>query len=217
MGRFFSLHWKNKRLPYGKRTPGGLADSLEGDAQLLREMGAAGIEIGDYRPGQAQLCTTKPKLAKRFGLKEMASGTQHKQTKIEFGGLRADVDEGIAPLILALWKAGILTLLSCQELEPGFVWLVLPWTDVEPFLTIVTGRGACEFLKCRAMNWSWATPDDWLYRVIAHQHGRGRNRAVTLSLSVMFPHSDLPTVLKLVERAEGQYLSWFGQIGTKPA
>ncbi len=38
----------------------------------------------------------------------------HPQVRIRHGRLAAEVDEGIAPLILACWRAGIDTLHSCQ-------------------------------------------------------------------------------------------------------
>jgi hypothetical protein len=50
----------------------------------------------------------------------------------------ADVDEGIAELILAMWKAGIETILSCQN-NHGRVWVNLPAVDAERFLSIVAG------------------------------------------------------------------------------
>ena len=49
--------------------------------------------------------------------------TQHKQVAIEWRGRRAEVDEEMAPLILALWRAGISTTLSCQENRPGIAWI----------------------------------------------------------------------------------------------
>jgi hypothetical protein len=40
--------------------------------------------------------------------------TDHSQVPIRHGHLAAEVDQGIAPLILALWKAGVATTSSCQ-------------------------------------------------------------------------------------------------------
>jgi hypothetical protein len=49
--------------------------------------------------------------------------TEHKQVENEWRGLRAEVDVELAPLILALWKAGIFTTNSCQENFPGIAWI----------------------------------------------------------------------------------------------
>lgn len=41
--------------------------------------------------------------------------TLHRQVRIEHNGNSADVDEGIAPLILALWRRGFQTTGSCEH------------------------------------------------------------------------------------------------------
>lgn len=65
---------------------------------------------------------------------------EHKQVKVEWNGMTADVDEGIAPLILALWRAGINTFNSCQENSPGVAWV-----------EFVSAQDACEFLNLVAV------------------------------------------------------------------
>ena len=50
-------------------------------------------------------------------------GTEHKQVRVLGCGQDADVDDGIAPLIKEMWRAGIRTSMSCQEGRFGFVWL----------------------------------------------------------------------------------------------
>lgn len=40
---------------------------------------------------------------------------RHRQVRIEHEGVSAEVDEGIAPLILALWRLGFRTLASCES------------------------------------------------------------------------------------------------------
>lgn len=47
----------------------------------------------------------------------------HLQAHIMHGLLEADVDEGIADLILACWRADIHTVNSCQENRPGTIWI----------------------------------------------------------------------------------------------
>ena len=46
-------------------------------------------------------------------------GEPHVQTHIEGFGHAADVDEGIAVLIVSCWAAGFDTQKSCQDLGPG--------------------------------------------------------------------------------------------------
>ena len=70
--------------------------------------------------------------------------TQHPQTFIEHRGFAAEVDEEIAPLILEMWRAGIPTMLSCQDNggdgAGGRIWIALPAGAAEFFLTIAAGE-----------------------------------------------------------------------------
>jgi hypothetical protein len=52
--------------------------------------------------------------------------TMHKQVEIAAGGHKAEVDEELAPVIQALWRAGIGTRASCQEWQPGRAWILFP-------------------------------------------------------------------------------------------
>src|SRR4051794_25473803 len=68
----------------------------------------------------------------------MSSRRKHKQVPVEWLGLRAEVDTGIAPLILALWKAGILTYNSCERNRPGVAWVEFATTQhARRFLNLV--------------------------------------------------------------------------------
>jgi len=53
----------------------------------------------------------------------------HPQAHISHGTLEADVDEGIADLILACWRADIETVNSCQENRPGITWIEFESAD----------------------------------------------------------------------------------------
>lgn len=62
----------------------------------------------------------------------------HKTVWVKEGGTGAFIDEGIAPLVRELWKAGIHTDNSCQENQPGMVWLgFTTGDDAKKFLDIV--------------------------------------------------------------------------------
>ena len=52
-------------------------------------------------------------------------GAGHTQRHIEHGGRQADVDEGLADLVLAAWRNGIDTIYSCENVE-GWAWLYVP-------------------------------------------------------------------------------------------
>lgn len=48
----------------------------------------------------------------------------HKQVKIKYGKIKAEVDEGIAELILELWKIGLITSQSCQEYDFKMAYII---------------------------------------------------------------------------------------------
>lgn len=51
------------------------------------------------------------------------SDRRHAAVAVQVGERREEIDEAIAPLIEALWRAGIPTLMSCQETKPGTAWI----------------------------------------------------------------------------------------------
>jgi hypothetical protein len=86
--------------------------------------------------------------------------TLHPQARITHGDYTAEVDEGIAELILELWKADIPTMMSCQdnrphdEPGPGRVWIMFPFAEsAERFLNLVA---------------TFDTDTDSIYNAIAH-------------------------------------------------
>jgi hypothetical protein len=90
---------------------------------------------------------------------------EHKQTAIR--DIAADrlveVDEGIAPLLQAIWNLGINTCNSCQENRPGIIWIeFLAAKDAEAFLTcVVSGLDPVNSPEA----------DDWLYSRIIGANG----------------------------------------------
>jgi hypothetical protein len=64
----------------------------------------------------------------------------HKQTRVFYPAYRKviEVDAGIASLLLALWDAKIFTCNSCEEIEPGIVWIEFYSTeDAEKLLILI--------------------------------------------------------------------------------
>lgn len=52
-----------------------------------------------------------------------------------------EIDEGVAPLIAAMWKNGWSTFNSCED-DGGWIWVEMPGDDVEAFLTLVARKGS---------------------------------------------------------------------------
>ncbi len=82
---------------------------------------------------------------------------EHKQIAILDPTLNqmVEVDEGIAPLLKAIWNLGITTCNSCQENKPGLVWIeFLKAEDAEAFSTrVISGLDLVNSPKA----------DNWLY------------------------------------------------------
>lgn len=55
---------------------------------------------------------------------------RHRQVRIEHEGTSADVDEGIAEVVLALWRLGFDTTSSCEHQEgTPLAWVSFPTVD----------------------------------------------------------------------------------------
>ena len=132
----------------------------------------------------------------------------HKQVRIKVDSFEADVDEELAPLLVELWKAGMRTVLSCQENRPGVAWIqFFSVDDLTYFLDTVGGCAAVEEddLYWRITqdadedggSWEYAlhpmdiaaddeADDDW------HEHLPD----FAFLPSVRFPRTDLPLLLR---------------------
>jgi len=142
---------------------------------------------------------------------------EHPQQLIQVGDWKAEVDRDIAPLIKEIWTAGICTYNSCQENQPGIIWIEFATVDGgERFLNIVTRyRASMKSLYNRASN-RWSPLDEstippfWSYAVFPHDRALDEeyddNGDVTkvnhpgrpsfaFSLSIRFPQCDYATVL----------------------
>jgi hypothetical protein len=47
----------------------------------------------------------------------------HPTVIVEVGPWREEIDEALAPLIRETWRAGIETMMCCQEVDPGIAWI----------------------------------------------------------------------------------------------
>ena len=64
---------------------------------------------------------------------------EHSTVTVTVGDWSAEIDVDIAPLIREIWKAGIETMMSCQEALPGIAWIEFPEVkEILRFLNMVT-------------------------------------------------------------------------------
>ncbi len=141
--------------------------------------------------------------------------TTHKQVKISHEDWEEEVDEEIAPLILALWKKDIFTYMSCQENGEGTVWILFAsFIGAEEFMNIVCDKydEEPESLYQRISgNYSYDEDDgEWSFTPHVEDFSLSykTNKDDTIeevhkgkpdfnfSVSVRFPRSDLKEVCK---------------------
>jgi hypothetical protein len=129
-----------------------------------------------------------------------------------------EVDEGIAPLLKAIWNSGITTCNSCQENKPGIIWIEFLWSDdAEAFLTRVTS-GLDPINSPEEDNWLYSRiigqKGGWQYN--AHPHdfreyvdedtrtvelNTSEPCGIALSISIRFPVGDYERLLNLIGRS----------------
>lgn len=149
----------------------------------------------------------------------------HTQTTVYYPGEQdfIEVDEGIAPLLLTLWDAKIRTCNSCEENEPGIIWIEFySMKEVERLLTIlIKSLGDrvhkhpefADWFSYRILGHEGKKHPPWHYDAYPNLCPMGPNQKsiypkeileskVELSVSVRFPRDDNQIVLDLV----GKYL-----------
>lgn len=145
----------------------------------------------------------------------------HAQTKVLFPGNQEliDVDVGIAPLLIAIWDAGIMTCNSCEENEPGIMWIEFySMKDVEKFLKIqIRTLGnrvhkhpdVNDWFCYRILGYEGDHLSPWrydahpnIYPIMPNQSSLySRNASecsVEMSVSVRFPREDYPVITDLI-------------------
>ncbi len=137
----------------------------------------------------------------------------HTAVLIEVGAWREEIDEAIAPLIEAIWMAGIPTMMSCQETEPGMAWIEFEeLDDLQQFLNLVSAyeKGADTMynrITQELLTSPSATPN-WVYQLNPldcggddeNDHRSNRGCDIIFSVGVYIPHADLPVVLDRLRR-----------------
>lgn len=141
--------------------------------------------------------------------------TDHKQVHIKYKDHEADVDEGLADLILNLWKLDIYTSMSCENNnDDNIVWLNFPHAiESEKFMNVAVKYDTDMYH--RAMGYT--DEDDWTIDTNLENYGvdlifdekdedivdekfNGTNDFY-LSVSIRFSISDLKEVEKNVLEA----------------
>jgi hypothetical protein len=149
----------------------------------------------------------------------------HKQTTVYYPGEQdfIEVDEGVAPLLLTLWDAKIRTCNSCEENEPGIIWIEFySMKEVERLLTILikslgdrihTHPEVNDWFSYRILGHEGEKLPPWRFDAYPNLSPMVPNQSsiypekifesrVELSVSVRFPSEDNQIVLDLV----GKYL-----------
>lgn len=143
----------------------------------------------------------------------------HPQVVIRHGDWGAYVDEGIADLILAMWKADIYTFLSCEKQTKAIddclrsygnvTWISLEAVSFDHFMNCLFAGGVRDNLFYRAMGedtidgcdlppWKYSTTLSDLAEVLNKDNEIVCDGAphIETGISVRFPVEDYPKVLK---------------------
>ncbi|HJM33410.1 MAG: hypothetical protein QF868_05565 [Candidatus Marinimicrobia bacterium] len=129
---------------------------------------------------------------------ENQSENKHDTVLVEYGGLNAQIDKEIAPLILETWKADIQTIFSCQEDFdlPSHAYIQFPDIyEAEEFLKISFNND--DSLRLRI---SQNYPEHiWFYKtwpIIFPNNDKNEETIILWSTVVYISRFDLKTVTK---------------------
>ena len=144
---------------------------------------------------------------------------EHKQATIldPTSNETIEVDEGLAPLLEAIWDFGIMTRNSCQENKPGIIWIeFLTAKDLEAFLTcIISGLDPVGSSNADGQLYSRILGENggWQYNVHPHDSREYIDEeksmveldtsepcGIALSISIRFPVEDYERLLDIVSR-----------------
>ena len=139
-----------------------------------------------------------------------SSTGKHKTVTVEISDWKADIDEVLAPLIAALWTAGIETMMCCQEVEPGIAWI--EFTSVEElfhFLNLVTRYEPGVDTRYNRIDHQLTGPMSapvWEYQLNLTDIFEGQEEQVIgglvcfdATVGVYFPTTDIPVLLQRLQ------------------
>lgn len=116
-------------------------------------------------------------------------------------GAVIDIDEAIAPLLAAMWRAGVSTQNSCEAHVDGLVYVVLSdMADLERLLASVSLGTLAVHVSNDDVGAPDSSPEEpwrWRYRLRPVQpNGSGRWRFI---VSVEFPQSQVGEVIRCLD------------------
>jgi len=130
-------------------------------------------------------------------------------------GDMVEIDEGVAPLVAAMWRNGWTTYNSCED-DRGWIWIEMPGPDMERFLTLVARKaspdiawGAQEACSRRGQPFLLGDRDVWDLSASAHDLNedyaedgqtivRKGKADIDITLGVRFPPHHLDEVTAIV-------------------
>ena len=141
------------------------------------------------------------------------SKRRHATVVVEVGAWREEVDEAIAPLIAEVWKAGIPTLMSCQETDPRVAWIEFEEVaHLQQFLNLVAvyedGAGTMYNRIAHELVAPAPATASWEYQLNPLDCGEDRGARphaacacdFVFTAGVYIPHADLTAVLDRLRR-----------------
>jgi hypothetical protein len=142
---------------------------------------------------------------------ETYHGVGHPQVHIKVDVMEADVDEELAPLITEMWKAGIETVMSCQQhdtpefaksgMPTSWVWLYMYAPYAETFCSTVAGEyeDDKESMYQRVVAEKDSKRNWWYDGHPTNMGEKGGPAEIMFDVSVRFPREDLPEVLRRMQ------------------
>jgi hypothetical protein len=135
------------------------------------------------------------------------TSSHHKEVRVQWDDLDTEIDEQIAPLILELWKAGLMTLMSCQDNPEGWVWVQFPLVlFAEAFMDLMEKESGIPLFDLRR-RWKYDIYPVTLPEALFDDYPEAlmpNGPSLRFTVSVRFPKADLPTVLETVRRHNAQ-------------
>lgn len=136
--------------------------------------------------------------------------SKHTTVIVQVADSKAEIDEALAPLIQELWRAGITTTMSCQELEPEVAWIEFPSIEeLFRFLNVTTRyEPGVDTLYNRILDQLTGpmSAPTWEYQLHLMDIFEGQEEQIVDGLacfdamvSVYFPTTDIPVVLQRLQ------------------
>ncbi|MEN6494310.1 MAG: hypothetical protein ABFD16_08460 [Thermoguttaceae bacterium] len=138
---------------------------------------------------------------------------KHRTVIVEVGDCKEAIDEALAPLITAIWQAGINTAMCCQETRPGIAWIEFEsLDDLRDFVNIVAHyEDGVDTLYNRInyqMTGEMSAPE-WEYQLnltdLNECNSHEGATDIEFTVGVYFPISDISVILNRVCEAVGAH------------